>query len=466
MKGDTLRLRFIAARQWLPAPAVLSALLALWACGGGDRVAGGDDFPNSVSTLGRVAAEERADSTEWNAWKEAPATPPGVYDSTHVPDSVPEENGEEPMLRWAAEGIFLQLDSFVPGLDIAGALRVVDTIAPDPENGARRTVRVQSAALFTARDTTWSSLVNGVRVVRKVSGRLDLTNGGYRVFAFEDDDGDGVLAPRAGQANVARVRLSAADSSGRVEETLMRVSAGPNLDFNARGDNSLLHMQVVVRVGVDTLLARVLRPADGGLVIYDPLRDSNRVEVEEVKRLADGSLEELLYESVVFKDSTRNYPVRFRRIRTAASGKIVTTLLGRDSLAVFGPGDTGRVHTVFESTDLADSLQRAETVYRVKLADTAGRFADNLLLRVERHRMFRFGGRAETRYALVLSSPVPDGQAPRTGVIEMRIDFRPAGWIEFSGEATPLGYVGGWTNHQGRTGSASFDSLGGHIAPR
>ncbi len=442
----------------------LAALLLLAACTG-DRLAGGDDFPNSVTTLGRVAVEESAEPDDWNAWKRAPATPPGVYDSTRVPDAVPDGGGA--VLALAAAGDILgQLGAVAPWLDISGALRTVDTLAPEPGSGARRTVRVQSSDAFTARDTTWSLPGAGGAEVLRVSGRLDLAEGGHRAFAFEDDDGDGVLAARPGRPNIAKIRLETA-AAGRVEETFLRVAAGADLNFGARGDNALLELRVVVRAGADTLLSRVLRPADGGMAIYDPLSDSSRVEVEERKRLEDGSLEELFYESVVFADSARNYPARFRSVLTTGAGRLETTLLGRDSLAPFAFGDTGRVRKVFESSAAEDTLELSETVYHAMLGGSARSFSDNRLLRVERRRFFRHGDRSETLYRLDLDPPVPDGGEPAgPGALGMRIDFRQGGWIVFEGAASGRGYVGTWVNHQGRKGAAVFDSLGGYVATR
>jgi hypothetical protein len=446
--------------------AALAALAFLAGCWGAERTAGGDDYPNSVSTLGRTAAEDQNDSTDWNTWRDAPGTPPGVYDSTHVPDSVPRQQDSGMARRAALGDLLADLAGFVPGLDLEGAVRTVDTLSPGA-GGERRTVRVQATASFVIRDTTWSApRAGGGFELRRVSGRLQLSGGGHRSFSFGDGDGDSVLSPRAGSANVARIRMEKADSTGRVEVVLMRVAAGADLDFNARGDNALLQSETLVLQGVDTLLSRVLKPADGGLVIYDPLRDSNRVEVEQAIRRADGSLEQEFYVSVVFADSGRNYPVRYRRVVTAAAGVTETTLLGRDSLPDFAPGDTGRVRSVFESSVSGDTLARSETEFRVRLSDSAGRPAGNRLLRVERHKLFRSGARAATRYLLRLAAPLPDGERPVAGEIELRVELRPSGWILFTGEAASSGFTGTWTNSQGRTGPASFDSLGGRVSPR
>jgi hypothetical protein len=445
------------------AGAVILPLAGCWLAS--DKVAGGDDYPNSVQTLGRTAADERSDTTDWNGWNDAQGTPPGVYDSTQVPDSVPESSSDSALLRLAAMGdVLLDPANYVPGFDMPGANRTVDTLSP--VGAERRTVRVQSADLFVARDTIWSSLgIGGKREVRRVSGRLSLTAGGYLAFSFDDDEGDSSLAPRLGLAGTVRVRFTAVSATGRTEEKLLRFSAEPGLLF-IKGRNTLLYARTVVLEGGDTLLTRVLKSADDDGVVYDPARDSNRVEVEQSTRLASGALEQVYYVSVVFGDSGRNYPVRYRRVLTTSAGVTETILLGRDSLPDFSPGDTGRMRAVFSSSVATDTLEASETTYRVKLSDTAGRASGNRLLRVERTKSFRFGDNVLSRYLLVPAVPVPDGMYPRAGSLEMRVDLRPSGWATFSGQATVSGFTGTWTNSQGRSGSASFDSLGGRITPR
>ncbi|HEX2612930.1 MAG TPA: hypothetical protein VHO02_05000 [Fibrobacteria bacterium] len=444
------------------AAAVIFPLSGCWFSSGSGKVAGGDDYPNSIETLGRTAAAERADTTDWNGWNDAPGTPPGVYDSEQVPDSVPRSNDSVLVRRADLGDIHLDPAKYIPGFDLPGANRIVDTLLP--EGGLRRTVRVQSADLFIIRDTTWSSLgLGGKPEVRRVSGRLDLIAGGYLAFTFDDDEGDSSITPRAGVGSKVRMRFTTGNASGRVEEKILRFYAAPGLPFT-KGKDALLNARTTIRQGNDTLLTRALLPAGGDSVSYDPARDSNRVEVEQATHLAGGALEESYYVSVVFADSGRNYPVRYRRVLSAFAGVTETTLLGRDSLPDFAPGDTGRMRAVFASSIATDTLEGFEATYRVKLSDTAGHSRGNTLLRVERGRTFRLGRTASTRYVLVPSAPVPDGMRPRAGALDMRVDLRTSGWVKFSGTASASGFTGSWTSSQGRSGTASFDSLGARVS--
>jgi hypothetical protein len=164
----------------------------------------------------------------------------------------------------------------------------------------------------------------------------------------------------------------------------------------------------------------ILRPLPGDSVVFDPERDTNRVEVEHEFVREGGTRVGLFYRSVVFADSTRNYPVRFRSVVESDAGVVETRALGRDSLPDFAPGDTGFVQVV-RTPPSSDSLERAEAWHRIALSDTAGRFEDNLLLGVEREREYRLGHARTTRFRLTPVAPVADGGFPRECFVDWRI---------------------------------------------
>src|SRR6187401_158807 len=131
---------------------LLALSLLLAGCFQDDRVAGGDDFPNSVETLGKEGAARSTDSADWNGYKEAPSTPPGMYDSTSVPDSAPEDSaGSQGKFGSTPDG------RIPPGFEIAGAVRSVVSLF-DPLTGLYRAARLQTIAGIEARDTTWYRL--------------------------------------------------------------------------------------------------------------------------------------------------------------------------------------------------------------------------------------------------------------------------------------------------------------------
>lgn len=446
--------------RWPILAFALSWILA--GCFQDERVAGGDDFPNSVETLGKGAAGETSDSTEWNAYREAPSTPPEVYDSTEVPDSAPEESAGSP-----GKAAVPPDGRIPPGREISGAVRNVVS-AVDGATGLGRAVRVQTLAGIEARDTTWYriQLLPPAKKVVRVSGVVTYATGRSERFSFEDADGDSLLPAQAGSANRVRVRFVVEYALGRVEERTFTIAAGPDLAFGSRGDNILYASQTVHRLGSDTLYSLRLRAANASpsdSAVYDPQRDSGRVEVEQTIS-TPGVRTTLSYRTVLFADSARNHAVRFRRVVTTARGVTETRLLGRDSLPDFAPGDTGRVRVVFASTVPSDTLESARFEYRVALSDTAGRHSGNRLLRVDREKSFRFGTATGLRYRLSPAAPVASGSFARAGGVDVRVDLRAGGWVGFTGTSAATGFSGTWTGSAGGGGTVHFDAAGNIVS--
>jgi hypothetical protein len=420
---------------------VFACAVALTGCFSDDKVAGGDDFPNSVEPLGKSSAEETSDTSSWNGHEEAPATPPESYDSTVVPDAPPEEDvGAGKRATSVETGGSLRIQ---PGFEIAGSLRTFVSLF-DSLTGLTRAVRVQTTlAGIEARDTTWYrvQLLPFARRTVRMSGIVTYAGGRAERFSFEDADGDSVLSPQTGSRNLARARFVVSLEAGRTEERTVVLSAGPDRLFATRGDNVLRSVETVLRADGDTLVHLKLSPVPGDSVVRDPQRDSTRVDV--VHRIASDSVRvEQTYRAQVHADSARNRALRFRRVVTTAAGTTETVALGRDSLPDFAAGDTGFVKVTFTSTLSSDTLASAKATYRVVLSDTAGRHAGNRLLAVEREKLYRFGSVSKRFYRLTPSAPVPFGSFARSGDLKVRLDFRAGGWIEYLGTSSGTGLTG------------------------
>lgn len=464
--------RLLAAFAALALPAVVFALaLGTSGCTADDRTAGGDDFPNSVETLGKSAAaegDEDAGAEDWNAYDDAPSTPPEMYDSTRAPDAPPEDDSGAATTKAAADALIRLAaqpeDRVPPGREIADAVRSVTRTIEAP--GLARAVRVQTIPGVTARDTTWyrtDSLLPLVeqRVLR-VSGEVAYAARTER-FSFEDADGDSILSARPGSRNLSRARFTVEHANGRVEERVVVMGAGPDRLFDTPEDNALRSLELARydKEG-DTLERLSLRPVAPDSLVRAPGRDSGLVETEHFTAAA-GARVTRRYRTLVFADSSRNRALRFTRVRETSAGTFVTEARGRDSLPDFGPGETGVIverFTPAETGDAADTLASVRTVRRVRLSDEAGKRAGDRLLRIERTRTYRAGAVASLRWILRPASPGRPGEAVRAGEAELRLEWRDGGWIEFTGESDSSGFFGTWTDSRGESGTVRFDASG------
>jgi hypothetical protein len=240
-------------------------------------------------------------------------------------------------------------------------------------------------------------------------------------------------------------------SSGRREEETRTMNAGPDGDFNKAKDNALLALQKISMVGLDTLLSLVLSDVDGDGFLFNPLRDSSQVAIES-KVSGSGTRTDLSYRINAFRDSSRSYAYRFRRVITTSAGVEETNALGRDSMQDFAPGDSGSVRVRFTSSVGTDTLASSDSRYAVKLSSTGGDAAGDRLLSVDREKTFNLGTVSGLRYTLKPAAPVPDGSFAGSGALFVRADLRAGGWVQLDGNAA-ADISGTVTDSQGRNGT-------------
>jgi hypothetical protein len=442
------------------------------------RVAGGDDIPNGVEPLGKHSARSRADSTDWNGFKAAPRTAPGMYDTTHVPDSVPDTAGSgkaspppasAPVAKRSARssadglGYLLPLDSLAP-LDtlithikdtLAGTVEAVHTLVKD-------STRKVDSILFAPVDPAHPTAVLGVL---QVTGKVTYADTGiWQAFRFSDADGDGLLAPRPGSLNRVLADLSSKLAGGVVEEKIQVLAAGADLDFNKRGDNRLLSSLFIRTLGKDTLDVVRLLDADGDSAIIDFGRDTNLVDVVEEHHAAQGSPAVTISRTtriVAFsRDSTRNYAVRFKETRILADGGVLATHgRGADSDSTFRPGtDAAWIET--HAYPSGDSLESRTRSFGVRLASTPGNFPEDKLLSIRDSVRFQKAAYSVFDFALILDAPIGDGHWTATGAAQADLTALSGAKLAFEGRASSLGMEGHVVTQDGQSLSVFFDLTG------
>jgi len=471
---------------------LLPALLAFLCLGGclgekNTRVAGGDDIPNDVEPLGKHAAASRDDSADWNGFKTAPRTAPGMYDTSAVPDSMPDTAGaRQPMPKRSAESPAEAPKALAKGSATAGVyssagvfpidsvplgtpfdtviIHIIDSVP-----GALKAVRAQvkdgartlDTTVFVPADPAHPGSPAGVL---RVSGRVTYADTGlWKTYRFSDADGDGFLTPQPGSANLAVVDLAAKGADGEVMRLSQRIAAGPDLDFNRRGDNRLLASLAAVTSGADTLRMVRLLDADGDSAVIDFSKDSNLVDLMETDRNSGdtGASVTIAARLVVYsRDSTRNYAVRYRRSEIHADGSILA-LEGRgpgpDS--GFRPGDVA-AWMVTRTVPQGTGPSLATRTFSVRLGAKPGDFAADSLVGWEVTEHYRDQAYEAFSFSLRPDAPAPDGRWPAGGEVDASLLYRDRAVTEFTGEADALGMHGLVKDVSGSVLSISFDRQG------
>lgn len=477
------------------APSPLRGLLSLFAflilCGcfteKNTRVAGGDDIPNDVEPLGKHAAAARADSSDWNGFESAPRTAPGMYDTTAVPDSIPDTAGAgqpqpkrsagseadapKALAKGAAAGGTHGSAGALPidSLPLVGPLDTVTIHSVDSAQGALKAVHAQVKDSVRSLDTTIFVPVDPAHPgspagVLLVSGRVTYADTGlWKTYAFRDADGDGFLTPRSGSANLADLDLAAKAADGKVTRLSQRIAAGPDVDFNRRGDNRLLASLMTVTSGADTLRTVRLLDADGDSGVIDFSKDTNVVDLIETDRNpGDTGVSITIAERLVVysRDSTRNYAVRYRRSETRPDGSLLA-LEGRgpgpDS--AFRAGDPA-AWIVTRTFPQGDGVSLATRTFSVRLGAKPGDFAADSLAALEVTEHYRDQAYEVFSFSLRPDAPVADGLWPAGGDVDAALLYRDGARTEFTGVADAAGMHGSLKDVSGSVLTISFDRQG------
>lgn len=450
----------------------LFAALLLCGCWGAKedaRVAGGDDIPNDVEPLGKKSARARDDSADWNGFKTMPRTSPGMYDTTAVPDSIPDTTGSG-KAQPKASGMAKRSADLPPLLDPLKPLDTLVTKVVDTVKGTVEAVHTTVKDSILKVDSTVfvpvdSAHPDAPRGVLQVAGKITYADTSlWKAYKFTDADGDGFLAPRAGSPNLADLDVSLKLSGGVVERTVQRLAAGADLDFNARGDNRLLSSAVVRTLGLDTLDVIKLLDADGDSIVLDFSKDTNLVDLIEEHHYPDGaSLVSMTLKArlVVFsKDSTRNYAVRFQRTTVLKDGSVLEAAAkGSAADSSFRAG-TDALWTETLTPPAGDSIVSHARTFMVRLPSAPGAFKQDLLLDLSVEDRYRTAAYEGFSFDFHSETPVADGDWPATGAVKSILTYRAGGKTTFGGQAVASGMEGEVVTSEGASLTIFFDRNG------
>lgn len=445
------------------------------------RTAGGDDYPNGIEALGKKSARILNDSADWNGFDTIPKSGPGLYDTVEVPDDVPDTAGAgsapAPEKSSAYSKLTAASKSAAAGGSLSSGLPLpLDTLTTrilDTATGAIEAVRTQvndsgirvDSTVFIPADSTRPGSPAGVaQVARSLlspdSARLD-------AWLFADADGDGILTPRPGSANLARVEISTTLASGAKVKTIQVMAAGEDLDFNARGDNRILSSRYLSLQGADTLLSVVFLDADGDSAVLDMSKDTNLVDMIQVFRGSSGGTVSSRTTQVRLvagsRNSSGNYPIRFSERRIFGDGGVLDIAargLGADSS--FLPGtEASWEETLFPPA--ADSVARASVRYKVRLPAKAGDFGSNFLIGLAAEEDYR---KEFERFSLDFrgESPIPVGRWFDVGDVVAWISFPGGSRIVFTGVLGNAELKGTVAKADSSSSPVTFDRAGSIIS--
>lgn len=365
--------------------ALLATFLAVCACDdSSSRVAGGEDFPNTVDgvgVLGRLAQEAADSSGDWNILSD---------EELAMPDAEP-ETAVVAMANSAATA---------PLVAARTAAGTTDYDLSDTAKGWAVLRTHTLTATLNQFDTIWivwdehvrDTIKDNERIYRMSSRKTNLSTLRSEYSRAIPVAPDTMLTPLPGK--VDRIHLHQEVSLGRTTTVLdMVLDPGIDLSYDTEGDNSIRRASMVRLRGGDTLETSAWADGDGDSIALDRATGKPGI-VSSVRTVPNPSssrlkrVEERGRLLVDPRDSTATQPLRYERRELWMSGREVVERVARaksDSDLVAGDTacvwrratlGTDTVETRFDllmGASLSDSTSRRLLGYSMRHRNPQGR---------------------------------------------------------------------------------------------
>jgi len=389
--------------------AVCAAFLV--GCFDSEPQSGGEDFPNTVSALGRALAQGLDSSRSWNGLDSAQAN---LAFSGDIADTA--------RFRVVASRSLASscVDTGYGGLLGPTHAYFVKKVCFGVGEGYRRD-SLAFGGYFAGMDSTDVDTVFLSRTdsVRPIAGYS-------RSESTTDASGRGFFLLRS--ADTGRVRVSSVRKSGRLSELSELVTGGgADHRFATSSDNEFWTGARGILRDLDTLEWMDIRPFDPVLPVIGP-GDSGLALATKfvvgagVRKTERGVL-------VAFRDSGANYPRRWSTRHSWDNGAFRDeSVLGPRPDSTFRPRDS--ILILLRAQARGDSLR--QEVRAVLGPDPRDRKRDSLVsVRTIRYRSG--GSERWTTFEFQSDRPVANGAEPVSGKVRVRIDFAEGTFIEFDG---------------------------------
>lgn len=374
------------------------------------QVAGGEDFPNTVSAFG-VATQEALDSSgTWNTLGDIPlsAPSPNVDDATASP--LPRVAGRVAALDTGYTR--LDLSDTASGLAYLYSLRITDSL-------------IETDTLAVLWNEFAKDVQQGNEQIRWARLRkIERGTGRWMHQVISAAGTDTMVTPLAAKAN--RIHLRQVTGWGARSSVLdMELDPGPDASYDTESDSRIFWSRVIQLKGTDTLESVLWQDGDGDSITLD--RASGKLGIVDFRRVVPTPIAHPLIQRfeergrlrVDPRDSTRNQPLRYARTTQWKSGRTVTERIARlrsDSDLVAGDTAVSQRLAIFGS----DTVR---TAFRMLMGQDLSKDTSHRLLALDVY-VHKPSGRTLS-LTFVSDSPLKDGSPVRTGSVTL-MEFRPA----------------------------------------
>lgn len=285
---------------------------------------------------------------------------------------------------------------------------------------------------------------------------------------FADGDGDGLVTAAPGKDNRVRLTLTT-EENGAMEKTVLLVGAGPDADFDAEGDNTILEANWTrTAENGDVTGTGAYLDADGDGVIADNSKDCVVLaRYSEFNPKDRPLIEKVDFEAKVrvFADKAGDEPVTFSYTETTKQGRVNSVSLKNragGSEIVRGDTMTVRLETTVASAD--DTLKHAVIEFEMNPGQDLKSDSDDVCYAIHVSSQKRFGLEREADFHFISDEGIPHGQEPVSGTFNGSAEYANGKSISLSGSFSPDGFSAEFTGPEGNTVTVEYARNGDVVA--
>ncbi|MBD3392839.1 MAG: hypothetical protein GF418_12100 [Chitinivibrionales bacterium] len=314
----------------------------------------------------------------------------------------------------------------------------------DSTDIANNKITVTCTETTSNQTSTWTATVKADdwETVYALSGSTEYT-GGFKdgcteTAVFTDQDGDGIVAAPGLADSKARIVMTASyekdlpllgHKAGEVERAVMTATAGPDGDFDTEEDNVVYEASWERKLDGERVAYAEYADADGDGVIIDAAASSPS-QVDVVLYEKDPAWEPFVdYNELYFRIITDGNEENDKVIKLYGEQGMITgrvnsiVVLDENGDSIISEGEIAVATFATVVTSNSDSIISSSVSLVFDPVSGLEDDTDNLYYELHYSHEKRLGWVRKLTYDFATDEPVPEGQEPTSGHIEMSVEY-------------------------------------------
>jgi hypothetical protein len=437
--------------------ALLSVEIFLCGCSQLVVSGGGNDFPNShttVSALGKMIADNLANGDHWSDSVALPqaSTPLASAQAISIPNA-------------STQGLsksFKSLSTITMRLDYSDTAHGTVSLFSFVESDSV----LKSDTLIILYDETFRDSIKNNEHLKSVKGStLFKRSNIISSYSYTDADGDGILNNRNGKPNRVIVLTSETFPLGSMTQSEIEIDGGKDGNLDTKEDMRIItYKTLTLDKKGDTLAWTQYESRDNDSVILDASDPDSclvRIRTLETALIGQRTVSEAVF--VIFPlSSGKNFPVYYQSSKSLGGlVRIKQVVRNPKPDSLLTAGDTAVVYRILESPD--DSTAVDTLCLRIATHGVISDSSRNDLIGFYHHRAKHIGIERDIVFSLTCDEPIKASDKPQSGSFSLRISYNDKHWVALAGSFTPIKITADFTDSQGNKRTLTWNRNGDSV---